>query len=99
MAKLIDYLCHDVEIEPLLQPLQGQSFDNQSNSREEGARLDIKPNYLRRNRSTPCFFDVRILNTSGNSTLSDSNANHKNFERNCDTRNAFGMPNTAGSVH
>ena len=41
IAKFMDKVCHDVEIEPLLQPLQGESFDNKSFTREEEAHLVI----------------------------------------------------------
>ena len=36
--------CNDVEIEPKLQPLQGESFANNSTTTEYDARLDIKAN-------------------------------------------------------
>ena len=45
-ANLMNEVCHDVEIEPKLQPLQGESFVNNSTTTEDEARLDIKANGL-----------------------------------------------------
>ena len=45
-AKLMDEVCHDVELEPKLQPLEGETFDNKTTTTEDEARLDIKANGL-----------------------------------------------------
>ena len=45
-ANLMNEVCYDVEIEPKLQPLQGESFVNKSTTTEDEARLDIKANVL-----------------------------------------------------
>ena len=37
---ILDDVCDDVE--PKLQPLEGETFDNKSTSTEDEARLDIK---------------------------------------------------------
>ena len=42
----MDDVCHDVEIEPLLQPLLGESSDKKSTKGEVEARLDLKANGL-----------------------------------------------------
>ena len=55
-------VCHDVEIEPKLQPLQGESFVNNSTTTEDEARLDIKANGLRGSRVSRAFIDVKIFN-------------------------------------
>ena len=55
-------VCHDVEIEPKLQPLQGESFVNNSTTTEDEARLDIKANGLWGSRFSRAFFDVKIFN-------------------------------------
>ena len=50
---------HDVEIEPL----QGDSFDNNSTTTEDEARLDIKSNGVGDRVLTEfSFFDVKIFN-------------------------------------
>ena len=51
---------HDVEIEPKLQPLQGESFVNNSTTTEDESRLDIKANGLWGSRFSRAFFDVKI---------------------------------------
>ena len=40
-ANLMSDVCYDVEIEPKLQSLQGESFVNNSTSTDEDARLDV----------------------------------------------------------
>ena len=55
-------VCHDVEIEPKLQPLQGESFVNNSTTTEDEARLDIKANGLWGSRFSRNFFDLKIFN-------------------------------------
>ena len=55
-------VCHDVEIEPKLQPLQGESFVNNSTTNEDEARLDIRANGLWGSRFSRAFFDVKIFN-------------------------------------
>ena len=55
-------VCHDVKIEPKLQPLQGENFVNNSTITEDEARLDIKANGLWGSRFSRVFFDVKIFN-------------------------------------
>ena len=61
LAKLIGDVCNDVEIEPKLQPLEGETFDK-STSTDDEARLDIKANGLFDSRFCRTFFDVKIFN-------------------------------------
>ena len=60
-ANLMNEVCHDVEIEPKLKPLQGESLVNNSTTTDE-ARLDIKANGLWGSRFSRAFFDVKIFN-------------------------------------
>ena len=53
-------VCHDVEIEPKLQPLQGQSFVKSSTTTEDEARLDTKANGLWCSRFNSTFCDVKF---------------------------------------
>ena len=62
-------VCHDVEIEPKLQPLQGKSFVNNSTTTEDEARLDIKANGLWGSRFSRAFFDVKIFNSQAKTSL------------------------------
>ena len=61
-ANLMNEVWHDVEIEPKLQPLQGESFVNNSTTTEDEARLEIKANGLWGSRFSRAFFDVKIFN-------------------------------------
>ena len=54
--------CYDVEVEPILQLLQGESFIHKTTSTDENARQDIKANGLWGSRFSCYFFDVKIFN-------------------------------------
>ena len=41
-ANLMNEFCHDIDIEPKLQPLQTESFVNISTTTEDKARLDLQ---------------------------------------------------------
>ena len=45
-TNLMNEVCHDVEVEPNLQPLQGESFVNNQTTNEDEAKLDIQANEL-----------------------------------------------------
>ena len=55
-------VCHDVESELKFQPLQGESFVNNSTTTEDEARLDIKANGIWGSRFSRAFYDVKIVN-------------------------------------
>ena len=61
-AELMNEVCYDVEIEPHLQSLQGESFDHRTTTTEDEARLDIKANGLWETRFSKTYFDVKIFN-------------------------------------
>ena len=61
-AELMNEVCYDVEIEPHLQSLQGESFDHRTTTTEDEARLDIKANGLWETRFSKTNFDVKIFN-------------------------------------
>ena len=54
-------VCFDVELEPKLQPIEGESFDNKTTTTEDEARMDIKANGLWETRFNRTFFDVKIF--------------------------------------
>ena len=37
-------MCHEVQVEPTLQPLSGEHFDHATLNTEDGARLDVAMN-------------------------------------------------------
>jgi len=60
LAKMLDEVCRDVEIEPALLPLTGETLIKTSNITNE-ARLDFSARYFW-NRGERAFFDVRVVN-------------------------------------
>ena len=61
-ASVMKEVCYDVEIEPKLQPLEGESFVHKTTTTEDESRLDIKANGLWDSRFCRTFFDVKIFN-------------------------------------
>ena len=62
MANLLTDVCHDVCVEPRLQPLSGETFATCSTSTEDDSRLDIAASGLWGGRFERAFFDVRVFN-------------------------------------
>ena len=79
-ASFMDEVCHDVEIEPHLQSLQGESFDNRTTTTEDDARLDIKANGLWGSRFCKTFFDVKIFNPHARTCPRNTNEAYKHHE-------------------
>ena len=73
-ASLLDEVCHDVEIEPRLQPLSGEQLNQASGISNPDARLDIKARGLWGGAFECAFFDVRIFNPRAHSNLAPSTA-------------------------
>ena len=61
-AKIMRDVCYDVEIEPKLQTLEGESFEYRTTCTEDEARLDIKASGFWDSRFCRTFFDVKIFN-------------------------------------
>ncbi len=59
-ANLLNEVCSDVAIEPVLQPLSGETLPLSAN-REDDARLDIRARNFWGNNQQAAFFDVRIF--------------------------------------
>ena len=80
VVTLMSKVCFDVEIEPKLQSLQGESFINCSTPTDEDARLDVKTNGLWGSRFSRIFFDVKVFNPHTKTSrrlLKDAYKNHK----------------------
>ena len=60
-ANFLSDVCHDVEIEPYLQPLQGETFALKSTTSDDDARLYIKANETCESRFNETYFDVKIF--------------------------------------
>ncbi len=61
-ANLLTEVCHDVSIEPPLQPLTGEMLSGASSISQDGARLDIAASGCWGGRHEKTFFDVRVFN-------------------------------------
>ena len=60
-ADLLSEVCHDVCIEPHLQPLTGESLSYSTANTEENARLDVRARGVWGLRQQSAFFDVRVF--------------------------------------
>ena len=85
-AEMLDMVCYDVEVEPVLQVLTGESLERGANTAPD-ARLDIHARGVwERQRSA--FFDVRVFHPNADSYLSKSIANMR-MRRNASTQLEF----------
>ena len=64
MADLLTDVCHDVNVEPRLQPLSGQTFATRSTAIEDNSRLDIAASGFWGGRFKRAFSDVRVITHS-----------------------------------
>ena len=82
-ANLMVEVCRDVAVEPLLQPLDGETVDRNSTAKDD-ARLDIKANAFWGTVFERTFFDVKIFNPVARScpkTIRDSYKYHKKLKK------------------
>jgi len=81
-ANLLTEVCHDVKIEPDLQPLTGESWESHSAITIEGARLDIAVNGFWGGRYEQTFIDVRVFHphaqSNRNTSISNCYRKHEN---------------------
>ena len=78
-AKLMSEVCHDVCIEPTLQPITGEALSSASAITEDGARLDVAANGFWGGR-----FDVKVFNPhapSNRQPLSSCHRKHENVKK------------------
>lgn len=66
-AQLLTEVCHDVMIEPDLQPLTGETFQHKTAITTDEARLDIRAGGFWGTRSERAYFDVRVFNPQAKS--------------------------------
>ena len=74
LASLLTEVCRDVAVEPVLQPITGETFQRRSTSTENSAHLDIRARGFWGSRSESAFFDVRIFNPNAPSNHTSSSA-------------------------
>ena len=61
-AELLTEVCTGVEVEPHLQPLSGETFENRTTNIEDNARLDVKAMGFWGSSRHGAYFDVRVFN-------------------------------------
>ena len=61
-ARLLSEVCHDVQVEPHLQPLTGEVLHYRTAVLEDDARVDIQAVGFWGCRHHRSFFDVRVFN-------------------------------------
>ena len=83
-ANLMADVCHDVCIEPTLQPITGELLTGASAITDNGARLDIAVNGFWGGHHERAFFDVRIFNPhapSNRQPISTCYRKHENLKK------------------
>ena len=82
LANLLTDVCHNVILEPHLQPLSGESLSSSSATREENARLDVGVNGFWGERFERAYIDVRVFNPHAPSNLSSQiSSTYRRHER------------------
>ena len=81
-ALLMTVVCKNVEIEPTIQPLSGETFQNRTANKEDNARQDIRAQGFWGGQKESAFFDIRVFNpyAPSNSTKSQE-ANYRRHEK------------------
>ena len=74
-ADLLTEVCHDVSVEPDLQPLTGEALAHRTSIASEGARLDVSVKGFWGGRHERTFLDVRVFNPHAPSNKNVSIAN------------------------
>ena len=67
-ANLLTEVCKDVDIEPQLLPVTGETFNNRTTNTSNEARVDIKSKGFWV-RGQQAFFDVRVFDPNANRYL------------------------------
>ena len=61
-AAFLSKICHNVSIEPTLQPLSGEQFHYRSANVEDGARLDVSAESFWGQDRSLAYFDIKVFN-------------------------------------
>ncbi len=68
-ASVLTEVCHDVRVEPDLQPITNETLSAATANTSEGARLDIAMNGFWGGRFEKTFVDVRVFNPYAHPTV------------------------------
>ena len=75
-------MCPNVGIEPVLQPLSGETYHHRSTNTEDGARLDIRAKIFWDKIQRSTYFDVRVFNSQVPSNcMSSTDACYRRHEQ------------------
>ena len=84
-AHLLTEVCHNVAVEPHLQPLTGETLHGASSITQGGARLDVAADGFWGGRFERAFFDVKVFNpyarSNQRSTLAATYRSHENSKK------------------
>ena len=84
-ASLLTEVCHDVRIEPDLQPVTGEGMTASSTNTNDGARLDISANGFWGGRFEKTYMDVRVFNphapSNRNTSIPQSYRKHEQVKK------------------
>ena len=84
-ASVLTEVCHDVRVEPDLQPITDETMTAATANTSDGARLDIAMNGFWGGRFERTFVDVRVFNpyapSNRNLTISTCYRNHENQKK------------------
>ena len=83
---LLTEVCHEVSVEPDLQPVTGETFNGASAITQDGARLDVAMNGFWGGKNERSFCDVRVFNphapSNRASSLSTTYRKHERLKKN-----------------
>ena len=86
-ANLLAEVCHNVAMEPDLQPLSGEQFQHRTANTEDGAQLDVCAQGFWGDKHQGTFFDIRVFNpyspTNCKSTTESAYRRHEGEKRRC----------------
>ena len=71
-ASMLREMCHDVQVEPHLQSLTGETMAHKTTNTDPGARLDISACSVWGGQFERTFFDVRVFNPIAQSNCATS---------------------------
>ena len=81
-ATLLTEVCHNVSVEPDLQPITNETMHFSTANTDDGARLDIAADGFWEGSSQRTFFDVRIFNSLAPSNIhSNSTSSYRKHEK------------------
>ena len=71
-GQLLTEMCPNMGIEPMLQPLSGETYHHRSTSTKDGARLDIRAQNIWNKSQSSTYFNVRVFNSHALSNRTSS---------------------------